>query len=475
MGTFELATDQDITNAPPTGWAGLETLDLLRNARWFTRIRWGVILALALACLLDQLCPACFEAIGVCLPVYALTILAIALTVSNLVYILMLRRYGPTTRRRKLFRNLWIQILCDLAALTVLVHLAGSITTFISLAYLFHIVLACIFFAPPYSLLVTLLGGLLFLSVVVLELTGVLEPQHMLINAIAPPGNVVASLLHAFSAIVFWVAVWYLMAFIAQALRKRDRQLAEVNDRLIQAEEENNRQVLRTTHDLKAPFSGIESNTLLLRTLHWDQLSEPVREIIARIEIRSAALRERIKDIMILGAIKSQDQTHITTVERVEIPVLLANTIKELADKANHRQIVITTSGDTGEAYTSPQRLKTLLANLLANAIFYSHDGGTVTVTVSEGNDRAVTVSIADEGIGIRDDALPHIFDEYYRTREATQHNKMSTGLGLAIVKRIAQNLDLTLRVHSEVDRGTTFEIVIPHRTTSSDPAAARH
>ena len=475
MGTFELAAEQDTTNAPPTGWAGLETRDLLRNARWFTRIRWGIILAIALACLFDQLWPAAFQTLGVCLPSYALTLLTLVLIVSNLVYILLLRRYTPSTPRHKLFRILWAQILCDLAALTVLVHLFGSITTFISLAYLFHIVLACIFFAPPYSLLVTLLSGLLFLSVVVLELAGVVPPRSILVHAITPPGNVAATLLHALSAIVFWVAVWYFVAFIAQALRKRDRQLAEANDRLILAEEENNRQVLRTIHDLKAPFSGIESNTLLLRTLHWEQLSEPVRAIIARIETRSAALRERIKDIMILGAIKSQEQATVTTIERVEIPALVAGAIKELEDKANHRRITIATRGDAGVAYTVPGHLKTLLSNLLANAIFYSHDGGTVTLTISVDSDRAVTVAIADEGIGIRADALPHIFDEYYRTREATQHNDMSTGLGLAIVKRIAHNLGLTLRVHSEIGKGTTFEIVIPRRTTATDPAAARH
>ena len=475
MGTFELAANQETGDALPTGWAGLETLDLLRNALWFTRIRWGIIIALALACLLDRLCPACFATIGVCLPTSALAVLALALTLSNLVYILMLRRYGPATPRRKLFRNLWIQILCDLAALTALVHMAGSITTFISLAYLFHIVLACIFFAPPYSLLVTLLGGLLFLTVVMLEVTGILEPHSMLTHAVPPPGNVVGSLLHALSAIVFWIAVWYLVAFIAQALRKRDRQLAEANDRLIHAEEENSQQVLRTIHDLKAPFSGIESNTLLLRTLHWEMLGEPVRQIISRIETRSAALRERIKDIMILGAIKSQDQSLISAIERVEVPALVAGIIEELKDKANHRQITIATHGDTGAVYTSPAHLKTLLANLLANAIFYSHDGSAVTVTISVDPDRAVRVAIADEGIGIRADALPHIFDEYYRTREATQHNDMSTGLGLAIVKRIASNLDLALRVQSEVDQGTTFEIVIPRRTTSTVPAAARH
>ncbi len=241
------------------------------------------------------------------------------------------------------------------------------------------------------------------------------------------------------------------------------------------AEEENNRQVLRTTHDLKAPFSGIESNTLLLRTLHWDHLSEPVRDIIERIETRSAALRERIKDILILGAIKSQEQAHSITIERVEIPVLVASVVKEVNDKAEHRGITVATTGNQGAVYSSPEHLTTLIGNLVSNAIFYSHDGGTVGITIAVGEDRSTTVVIADQGIGIREDALPNIFDEYYRTREASQHNELSTGLGLAIVKRIADNLDITIRVRSQIGHGTTFEVVIPRRTSGTDPAAVRH
>jgi len=475
MATFELRAQHNAPPTAPTGWAGLETHDLLRNAQWFTRIRWAIIAALALACVAQAVFPGLFRLVGVRLPAFALSIMALGLSVTNLFYILFLRRSTDTTPRQMLFGNLWLQILFDLAALTVLVHLSGSLTTFVSLAYLFHIVLACIFFSPPYSLLVTLLSSFLFLSVVALELTGVLTPCTVLVNATPATGNLVASLVHALSAIVFWLAVWYLVAFIAQQLRRRDRQLAEANHQLTLAEEENNRQVLRTTHDLKAPFSGIESNTLLLRTLHWDQLSAPVRDIIERIETRSAALRERIKDILLLGAIKSQEQAHSIAIERVELPVLVAGVIKEVKDKADHRGITIVTTGEQGVVYSSPEHLTTLVGNLVANAIFYSHDNGTVTVAISVGEDREVTVGITDEGIGIREDALPNIFDEYYRTREATQHNDMSTGLGLAIVKRIADNLDIAIRVHSQVDHGTSFEVVIPRRTSHTDPAATRH
>ena len=73
-------------------------------------------------------------------------------------------------------------------------------------------------------------------------------------------------------------------------------------------------------------------------------------------------------------------------------------------------------------------------------------------------------VSVRDYGIGIREDALPNIFDEYYRTQEASRFNRESTGLGLAIVKVIAQRFGLSITVESEVGRGTQFIVRFPNQ-----------
>ena len=471
MATLEISSRQQMSGPSPTGWAGLEAGDLLRNARWFTCIRWGVVLTMGLFAFLERLWPGLLPSVGVRSPFPHLIPIALALAASNLFYILQLHRYSETTPRRCLFRNLWIQILFDLAAVTVLVHLAGSTTTSVSLAYLFHIVLACVFFAPPYSLLVTLLSAFLFLTIVTLEQTGTLATHSILISVSAPAQGSPASLLYAFSSILFWMAVWCLMAFIAQTLRRRDRQLAEANQQLVEADERSNQQVLRTTHDLKAPFSGIESNILLLNTLYRDQLPEPGQELIEEIRTRSMALRERIRDILMLGAIKSQDQAGKANIKQVDIPALVAETLKDVENRIQQRNISIHVVGDAGTVYASPTHLKTALINLVCSVLLDTQDGGTVPIGILRDTDGTVTVSISDHGIGIREDALPHIFDEYYRTGEAATFNAMSTGLGLAIVKRIAQNNGLTIRVDSQVDKGTTFDVIIPLRTMAAADA----
>ncbi|MHC4536828.1 MAG: ATP-binding protein [Planctomycetota bacterium] len=69
---------------------------------------------------------------------------------------------------------------------------------------------------------------------------------------------------------------------------------------------------------------------------------------------------------------------------------------------------------------------------------------------------------MADNGIGIQPDKLPHIFEEHYRTNEAVQHNKESSGLGLAIVKNVAELYGIRIRVESRFGSGTKFELKFP-------------
>ncbi len=134
--------------------------------------------------------------------------------------------------------------------------------------------------------------------------------------------------------------------------------------------------------------------------------------------------------------------------------------IEDLNEKAKDRKITLKVNIPSVLVQGNIEPLGILFSNLVANAIFYSHEGGTVNVSARQTGNR-VFVSVADQGIGIREDAIPHIFDEYYRTKEASKFNKMSTGLGLSMVKEIARNLGLGVRVSSEQGRGTTFDVTM--------------
>ena len=89
----------------------------------------------------------------------------------------------------------------------------------------------------------------------------------------------------------------------------------------------------------------------------------------------------------------------------------------------------------------------------------YSYMGGKVNVRCQINKDSKPVVTISDEGIGIPAEKLPNIFNEYYRTTKAVRHNKESSGLGLAIVSRAVKLHGIRLRVQSQPEAGTTFEL----------------
>lgn len=442
------------------GVEGLGRDILLKNARWFTHIRWVVVGVLFAFGVFSHTCPGIMAQLSLTTVTWWPFVLAGGLAGMNLLFVSLLCPTREPFSRSLVVTHTWIQILTDLITLTILVHEVGSANTFIAFAYLFHIVMACIFFAPRNSFFVTVLATVLFLGCWTLETMGILESRSILAVPHAQTMPQPMALINALSAVFIWLVVWYLTSTISKAVRERDRKLAAANDLLMAADREKNLLMLRTTHDLKAPFSGIETNIEMLKMQDWDTLPESVRAIIQSIEVRAATLRERINDILLLGELrKATGQTEPDGT--LNMNELLMAVIADLSAKAQQRNVSVCLSAQNVNVISNQKQLHTLFANLITNAILYSHEGGQIEVTTTT-TPAGINVKVSDHGIGISEKAMPHIFEEYFRSPEAAQFNLRSTGLGLAIVKHIAQNVALKILVTSELGKGTTFEVLIP-------------
>ena len=108
-----------------------------------------------------------------------------------------------------------------------------------------------------------------------------------------------------------------------------------------------------------------------------------------------------------------------------------------------------------------PQRLGQILRNLLNNSVAHTPPGGTITVTASA-NHQEAAISICDTGQGISAEDLPHVFDRFYRADRSRARQTGGAGLGLAIVKQLVIALGGSIKVESEVGRGTTFTFTLP-------------
>ncbi|HHC08087.1 MAG TPA: ATP-binding protein, partial [Actinobacteria bacterium] len=113
---------------------------------------------------------------------------------------------------------------------------------------------------------------------------------------------------------------------------------------------------------------------------------------------------------------------------------------------------------DVGTVVTDPDRIAQILANLLDNALRYTPEGGTVTVTLAR-DDGVVRLAVADTGPGIDPEDLPRIFDRLYVAERYRPLRPEGSGLGLAIVKELVDALGAEVLVESVPGRGTRVEV----------------
>ncbi len=442
---------------------------LLGNLVWFCWLRWIVVCMLVVFGL-ASLCPGLVGPLGLRSVILWPFAIAGVLGLVNLVFHTRLLIGSFTPQRTGV--NLWSQIVLDLVILTAVVHYTGSLETYVAFAYLFHIVLACIFFSPPRSLVVTLLACVLYTACVVAESAGLLPSAGIYVDdalraqIMASPGVLALDVLSAMS---IWLVVWYLASALSALVRERDHQLAVSNSQLAAAQRERTRHMLRTTHELKSPFAAIHANTQLLLGGHCGELPEAAVKVASRISSRCRRLATEIQEMLQLANLQS-GSGQIPHWETVDLGRLVDAAVAQQRPLAEERAVTIISRVESASIYGVADHLNMMLSNLLSNAVNYSSEGGRVEVECRPARDGGAVVSIRDHGIGIKAEKLPHIFEEFYRTDEAVRHNRESTGLGLAIVQQVAQSHGIRVRVESAPGAGTTFRLEFP-----PGQPAARH
>jgi len=433
---------------------------LLQNATWFCQLRWivaGVLTAAGLAASL----PAWTNRFGAQLLPSWLLISAAILAAANSIFLFTLTRLPPDAHAGRLRVHLWCQIVFDLAVLTAVVHSLGSYVTYAPVAYLFHIILACIFFPRWESLGVTVVSALLFGTLVLLETAGVLHRPPALFAEVAGMSGQSVWMWQLGSLLLIWAIIWYLASRLAAELHKRKRELAAANRRLEASSAERAAHMLQTTHQLKAPFAAIHANTQLLLNGYVGPLSEPSRAVVERIAVRSQMLSQQIQKMLQLANLRSQAQSK-PSLTVLDLRKMIQREVERIEPLAAMRGISLETSLEPVLVRGSDDYLVMLIDNLLNNAINYSYDGGCVAVACRQNDRKTACTVIRDHGIGIPADKLPRIFQDYYRTIEATQHNKTSTGLGLAIVRLVAKAVQATVRIESSPSWGTRVTLLMP-------------
>jgi signal transduction histidine kinase len=225
--------------------------------------------------------------------------------------------------------------------------------------------------------------------------------------------------------------------------------------------------MLQTTHELKAPFAAIHAQAQLLTGGYCGALPAQARTVADKISARCLVLARRIQEMLQLANLRSQSQAPSRA--DVRLDGVIERVVARIEPAARHRGIRFEKEIHPFVLHAVEDHLTMLVDNLLVNAVNYSYDQGVVHVTCCEQAAGDAVFTVRDQGIGIPREKLPRIFDDYYRTEEAAQHNAGSTGLGLAIVRQVAREYRLPVQVESAPGWGTRFTVIFPGATVAPD------
>ncbi|MGN1099124.1 MAG: ATP-binding protein, partial [Christensenellales bacterium] len=225
------------------------------------------------------------------------------------------------------------------------------------------------------------------------------------------------------------------------------------------------------SHDIRTPMNAIIGFTELLDK-HLDD-KKLARSYIKKIQTSNDFLLSLINNVLEMARIESGKTTFDETCwnAREFNDTLFSLFDSQMAEKG----IEFTRSVDVEhtEVMSDATKLREIFLNILSNALKYTPRGGKVTMRLKEiPSDRPgyamYRTEIEDTGIGMSEDFIPHMFDEFSRERSSTESHVNGTGLGMAIVKRLVELMDGTITVESKIGKGTKFTVTLPHRIATN-------
>lgn len=215
-----------------------------------------------------------------------------------------------------------------------------------------------------------------------------------------------------------------------------------------------------TTHELRSPVRVTESLLMTLGDGFVGTLTPDQTEVLQRAQRRLASLHELIDDLLDLAAGKADmGQVQPRTVDLRAVATEAVDRLRPVA-AGKGLSLEYEQPGDPMAVFCDPADLDRIVVNLVGNAVKYTARGH-VRVSLARA-DGSVRLEVADTGIGIPREAMPHLFNEFYRAANAKAAGESGTGLGLAIVKLLVTRYGGEISVASQEGEGTTMTVTLP-------------
>jgi signal transduction histidine kinase len=426
---------------------------LAKRAYWLIRLRWwavaGVFLAVYFA---SRVLHISLE----CVPLYCM---GAVLGLHNFSAYLLLNHYndhGKKTSNVSVRRIINYQMSVDLLILTGLLHFSGGITNPFVIYFIFHMILSSILLSPVQSYLQAVLASLLLILLAAAEYTGFVD-HHSLAGFVAHDfyldKQYIAGMIFAVITTLF-LAV-YMTSSIAIQQRVHEEGYREANIALNEKDRIKDEYVARVTHDIKGHLAAIRSCLDVLAGGMAGPLGEKQGEFVMRAHTRTKKLTLFIHSLLKLTRMRL---AHNIPKEEFLLSDTINAAIATVGGPGQAKDITIETELAISDVIVTGNQvsIEELITGLLNNAIKYTQNGGNVVLNAQDSRDN-VTIEVRDNGMGIPEESVARVFEEFYRASNAKSTEKDGTGLGLSIAKQIVERHGGEISAKNNPEKGATF------------------
>ncbi len=255
---------------------------------------------------------------------------------------------------------------------------------------------------------------------------------------------------------------------LASRLSEQVQIASQATQEAVRASKEKSRFLAAATHDLRQPLHALAlSATSLSLRLKDGMLHDEVSRVMQSLD----ALEQSLNGMLDLS--KLEAGSHVVNTEIFPLSELFQNLYRTFKGRAEARGLNFRMRSTDLLVYGDRQLLTRLLANLVDNAIKYTPSGSVhIAAKPVRPDNGTLIISVRDSGIGIPQEYLTQIFDEFFQINNPGRQRSQGMGLGLSIVRRLADLMNVTLRVASQPGCGSRFDVVC-RTVTASEKAAA--
>ncbi|HEY6867398.1 MAG TPA: ATP-binding protein [Candidatus Eisenbacteria bacterium] len=257
---------------------------------------------------------------------------------------------------------------------------------------------------------------------------------------------------------------------LAEQLDQMTERLARARDQVEHTERQRRQLFADITHELATPLTSIRGYAETMVNPGVPLSDDERQRYLRGVMDESRRLDRMIRDLFELARLEAGASPLAT--EPLDWAALCQNTLERFQPRFRDARLRLVWRQSLDEAWIEADghRMEEVLENLLANALRYVPEGGTVELALERapGRDGAYALSVSDDGPGLPAEELPHVFERFYRGADAraggAARDDGGSGLGLAIVREIIERHGGTVRAESRVPRGLSIVVELPQR-----------